>query len=155
MRSRIDMADFVRRAIAPQDMVGIMYPLTPTTDVVMGRNHEALARAIEQFDGRKYDYVARNEFEERYANYPASVVEQIRNDVSLGALKGLIIKLGGLREGRKALILVSEGYTNYLPAQLRSPVASMPGVRAIRCRATSRTATTWGSSGNASSARPR
>ena len=35
--------------------------------------------------------------------------------MSLGALKGLIIKLGGLREGRKALILVSEGYTNYLP----------------------------------------
>jgi VWFA-related protein len=128
MRSRTDMADFVRRAISPQDMVGIMYPLTPITDVVMGRNHESLARAIEQFDGRKFDYVPRNEFEEKYANYPASVVEQIRNDVSLGALKGLIIKLGGLREGRKALILVSEGYTNYLPAQLRSPVASMPGV---------------------------
>lgn len=128
MRARTDLADFVRRAIAPQDMVGIMYPLTPTADVVMGRNHESLARAIEQFDGRKYDYVARNQFEERYANYPASIVEQIRNQVSLSALKGLIIKLGGLREGRKALILVSEGYTNYLPAQLRSPNASMPGV---------------------------
>ena len=71
MRSRIDLADFVRRAIAPQDMVGIMYPLTPTADVVMGRNHEALARALEQFDGRKYDYVPRNQFEEQYANYPA------------------------------------------------------------------------------------
>jgi VWFA-related protein len=127
MRARIDLADFVRRSIAPQDMVGIMYPLTPTTDVVMGRNHEALARGIEQFDGRKYDYVPRNQFEEKYANYPAVVVEQIRNQVSLGAIKGLIIKLGGLREGRKALILVSEGYTNYLPAQLRDPVASMPG----------------------------
>ena len=128
MRARTDLADFVRRSIAPQDMVGIMYPLTPTSDVVMGRNHEALARALEQFDGRKYDYVARNQFEERYANYPAVVVEQIRNQVSLGALKGLIIKLGGLREGRKALILVSEGYTNYLPAQMRDPIASMPGL---------------------------
>ncbi len=128
MRSRTDLADFVRRAIAPQDMVGIMYPLTPTASVVMGRNHDALARALEQFDGRKYDYVARNQFEEQYANYPASVVEQIRNQVSLSAIKALIIKLGGLREGRKALILVSEGYTNYLPAQLRSPNASMPGV---------------------------
>ncbi len=48
--------------------------------------------------------------------------------MSLGAIKGLILKLGGLREGRKALILVSEGYTNYLPAQLRSPNAAMPGV---------------------------
>lgn len=128
MRARTDLADFVRRAVAPQDMVGIMYPLTPTASVVMGRNHEALARALEEFDGRKYDYVARNQFEERYANYPASVVEQIRNQVSLSAIKALIIKLGGLREGRKALILVSEGYTNYLPAQLRSPNASMPGV---------------------------
>jgi VWFA-related protein len=128
MRARVDLADFVRRAISPQDMVGLMYPLTPTSDVVMGRNHEALARALEQFDGRKYDYVPRNQFEERYANYPAGIVEQIRNQVSLSAIKGLIIKLGGLREGRKALILVSEGYTNYLPAQLRSPNASMPGV---------------------------
>ena len=106
----------------------MMYPLTPTASVVMGRNHEALARALEQFDGRKYDYVPRNQFEEQYANYPASIVEQIRNQISLGAIKALIIKLGGLREGRKALILVSEGYTNYLPAQLRSPNVSMPGV---------------------------
>jgi VWFA-related protein len=128
MRTRQELANFVRRTIAAQDMVGIMYPLTPTSDVVMGRNHEALARALEQFDGRKYDYQPRNQFEEQYANYPATVVEQIRNQISLGALKGLIIKLGGLREGRKALILVSEGYTNYLPPQLRDPVASMPGV---------------------------
>ena len=128
MRTRQFMADFVRRTIAPQDMVGIMYPLTPTGSVVMSRNHESMARALEQFDGRKYDYQPRNQFEERYANYPASYVEMVRNQVSLGAIKGLIVKLGGLREGRKALILVSEGYTNYLPAQLRDPIASMPGV---------------------------
>ncbi len=127
MRTRQFMADFVRRTIAPQDMVGIMYPLTPTASVVMSRNHESIARALEQFDGRKYDYQPRNQFEERYANYPASYVEMVRNQVSLGALQGLIVKLGGLREGRKALILVSEGYTNYLPGQLRDPIASMPG----------------------------
>jgi VWFA-related protein len=108
-------------------MVGLMYPLSPIGDVVMGRNHEALARGLEQFDGRKYDYVPRNQFEERYANYPASYVEQVRNQVSMGAIKALIVKLGGLREGRKALILCSEGYTNYLPPQMRDPVASMPG----------------------------
>ena len=47
--------------------------------------------------------------------------------MSLSALKGLIIKLGGLREGRKALILVSEGYTNYLPPQMRSQNAQIKG----------------------------
>jgi VWFA-related protein len=127
MRSRIAMADFVRRQIAPQDMLAIMYPLTSTSDVIMDRNHEAIAHAIEQFDGRKYNYVPRNQFEEQYANYPASIVEQVRNDVSLSALKGLIIKLGGLREGRKALILVSEGYTDYLPPQMRSQNAQLKG----------------------------
>ncbi len=120
MRARIALGNFVRTSIAPQDMVGIMYPLTPTADVVMGRNHESLAKAIEQFDGRKYDYTPRNQFEDQYANYPASIVEQVRNDVSLSALKGLVIKLGGLREGRKALVLMSEGYTDYLPPQMRT-----------------------------------
>ncbi len=127
MRSRIALADFVRRQIAPQDMVGLMYPLMPTGDVIMDRNHESTAHAIEQFDGRKYNYVPMNQFEEQYANYPASIVEQVRNDVSLSALKGLIIKLGGLREGRKALILVSEGYTDYLPPQMRSQNAQLKG----------------------------
>ena len=30
-----------------------MYPLTPLSDVVMSRNFEVIARAIEQFDGRR------------------------------------------------------------------------------------------------------
>ncbi|HEY8534903.1 MAG TPA: VWA domain-containing protein [Vicinamibacterales bacterium] len=127
MRTRQFLADFVRNNLAPQDMVGIMYPLTPIDTVVMSRNHEATARALEQFDGRKYDYQPRNIFEEQYHNYPAVIVEQIRNQVSLGALQSFILKLGGLREGRKALLLVSEGYTHYLPPGLRDPIASMPG----------------------------
>ncbi len=40
--------------------------------------------------------------------------------MSLSAIKGLIIRLGGLREGKKALVLVSEGYSNYIPPQMQS-----------------------------------
>ena len=48
--------------------------------------------------------------------------------MSLSALKGLIIHMGSLKEGRKSLILVSEGYTNMLPPQLRDPDrAACPG----------------------------
>ena len=130
MRARIALANFVRNQVAPQDMVGIMYPLTPTDAVVMDRNHEVQAKAIEQFDGRKNNYSPRNQFEDQYASYPTTVIEQIRNDVSLSAIKGLIIKLGGLREGRKALILVSEGYSNYVPPQMRRANAQMPGTEA-------------------------
>ncbi|MEZ5284388.1 MAG: hypothetical protein R2712_06180 [Vicinamibacterales bacterium] len=38
------------------------------------------------------------------------------------------VKLGALREGRKAIVLVSEGYTAMLPPQMRDPIATMPGL---------------------------
>jgi VWFA-related protein len=127
MFARAPISKFIQTQLSPGDMLGLMYPLTPVGDVKLTRNHDAIAKAVEKFDGRKFDYVPRNEFEERYANYPAEVVERVRNQVSLSALRSLVVHLGSLREGRKAVILVSEGYSNYLPPQLRDPVASMPG----------------------------
>jgi hypothetical protein len=47
--------------------------------------------------------------------------------VSLSALRALTEHLGGLREGRKSIIVVGEGYSNVLPPQLRDQNASQPG----------------------------
>src|SRR5439155_15511795 len=109
------------------DMVGLMYPLEMTSSVRMPRNHEAIMKGLQQIVGRKFEYTPKNDFEAKYANYPAEIVEQVRNQVSLSAIRSLIVHMGALKEGRKALILISEGYTNILPPQLRDPVASMPG----------------------------
>lgn len=122
------LANFITKQLGPMDLVAIMYPLTPVTDVQFTRDHEAVVRAIEHFDGRKYDYRPLNDFEEQYAYYPAAVVERIRNEVVFTAIKGLVTHLGSLREGRKAVILVSEGYSNTLPQQLNDPVAALPGL---------------------------
>ena len=124
---RDPLARFVQQQIAATDLVGVMYPLTPVTDFQLSRNRDALASAFKNFLGRKFDYEPRNAFEERYAYYPAETVERIRNQVTLSALRALVTHLGGLREGRKAVILVSEGFSNTLPAQLNDPVAAMPG----------------------------
>jgi VWFA-related protein len=125
--SRGPISRFVDNQLGPSDMIGVMHPLDPIDGVRMTRNHSVVSRAIQQFRGRKGDYTPRNEFEERYFQASAEQVEQIRNQVSLSALKALIIHMGGLKEGRKALILVSEGYSNILPPSLRSPVAALPG----------------------------
>ena len=125
---RDPLSRFVQRQLGPTDMIGIMYPLETTASVRMTRNHEAVVKGLQQFLGRKYEYTPKNHLEEQYANYPASTVEQIRNQVSLSAIRSLIVHMGSLKEGRKALILVSEGYTNLLPPQLRDPIASMPGL---------------------------
>ena len=126
VRVREALINFISTQLGPLDMVSVMYPLTPLDAVQMTRNHDSIVAAIERFEGRKYEYEPRNLFEQQYANYPTSVVERIRNEVSLSGLTALVTHLGGLREGRKALILVSEGYTNYLPPQLRDRYAGVP-----------------------------
>jgi VWFA-related protein len=128
LSARAPISRWVESQLGPSDMVGVMHPLESIDQVRMTRNHSIISRAIQQFRGRKGNYTPQNDFEQNYANYPAETVEQIRNQVSLSAIKALIVHMGGLKEGRKALVLVSEGYSNILPASLRDPIASMPGL---------------------------
>jgi VWFA-related protein len=128
MSVRKPLIDFVQNQLSPLDMVAVMYPLTPVDDINFSRNRDALISAIDGFEGRKHDYRPRNMFEEQYSNYPAQTVERIRNQVSMSALKAAAVRLSGLREGRKSIIFVSEGFVSLLPAQLSDPVASLPGL---------------------------
>jgi VWFA-related protein len=129
MAVRKPLIEFIQNQLAPADMIAIMYPLTPVTDLRFTRDRESSISAIEKFLGRKFDYTPKNLFEEKYAMYPAQTVERVRNQVTMDALKGAAMKMGSLREGRKSIILVSEGFTSILPAQLSDPNASMPGYR--------------------------
>jgi VWFA-related protein len=119
---------FIQTQIGPTDMVGVMYPLQPTASIRFTRNHGAVATALQRFRGRKYDYTPLNQMEEQYAHYPTETVERIRNQVSLSAIKSLITHMGSLKEGRKSLILISEGYTYMVPPQMRNANAQLPGV---------------------------
>jgi VWFA-related protein len=121
------LIDFVQNQLAPQDMVAIMYPLTPVSALSFTRDHDSLVSAINNFQGRRGMYEPKNEFEERYAYASAQQVENIRNEVTMGALKGAAVKLGAMRDGRKSIIFVSEGFTSTLPPQLQDPVAALPG----------------------------
>jgi VWFA-related protein len=122
------LENFINTQLGPMDLVAIMYPLTPTSALKFSPNRNTLVSTIRRFTGRKYDYTPRNDLEDTYAFYPAEVVERIRNEVTITALESLATHLGSLREGRKAVILVSEGFTSLLPPQLRDPVAAMPGL---------------------------
>lgn len=122
------LIDFITSQLAPQDMLAIMYPLTPVSALTFTRNRDSMVAAINAFEGRKGMYEPRNEFEQRYSYYPVQTVERIRSEVTMGALRGAAVRLGGMREGRKSIILVSEGFTSTVPAQLNDPVAAMPGV---------------------------
>jgi len=116
MAVREELARFVATQLAPMDMVCLMTPLQPLASVFLTRNHDAIQRGLLQFTGRKYDYEPVNDAERRYAyRLSPGTIERIRNDVVFGAMEGLILKLGAMKDGRKALILVTEGFLNGLP----------------------------------------
>ena len=125
------LVKFIETQVGPLDMIAMMYPLDPLRAVSFTRNKNAVIKQILGWQGRKYQYIPpRNIFEEQYANYPTEVVEKIRNQVSLSALRGLMTRLGSMREGRKTVIVVSEGYTDYVPPQMRGNNAQS-GVRGL------------------------
>jgi VWFA-related protein len=120
MAIREKLASFVMQ-LNPRDLVAVVYPLTPVRDLVFSRNHESIASAIMRFEGRKFDYTPRNSYEEKYAMYPAEGVEYIRAQVTLSAVRALAVHMGSLREGRKAVLFVSEGLTYNMAPTITNP----------------------------------
>ena len=125
MSMRKPVIDFIANQLAPSDLATVMYPLTPVDAAVLTRNHQGIINAVEKFEGRKYRYEPVNAIENNYVfKLTPDAIEIIRRQVTLGAIRGLCTKLGSLREGRKSLILLSEGFNATLPPQMRS---NLPG----------------------------
>jgi len=99
---------FVETQVGPYDLVALMYPLTPTAGITFTRDTFALASVIDKFDGRRGDYMPRNDLEANYAMEQPWRIEQIRGEVVMSALKSLSYHLGSLNEGRKSVLVVAE-----------------------------------------------
>jgi VWFA-related protein len=127
LRVRAPLEQFVQTYLGPSDMMGLMYPLESVLNVRMTRNHEAVVKGLDRFLGRKYDYQPTNDLERQYAYLPVETQEQIRVRVALSAIQGLIVHMGTLKEGRKSLIVVSEGWSNRLPGAVQAQNPTLGG----------------------------
>jgi VWFA-related protein len=94
-------------ALGPTDVVALMHPLTSLDDVQFTRSHSDLEAIMREFEGRQGDSVPRSPAEE--AQMMSGDPGRLRAQVSLSALEALVTYLGGLKEGRKTVIYVSEG----------------------------------------------
>jgi VWFA-related protein len=119
---------FIENQLRPTDLLAIMYPLSGIADVTFTRNHESIISGISRFEGRKYNYTPRNQAERELERQRASTVdiERMRNRIVQGALEGLAMKLGSLRDERKTVIFVSEGFIVTLPPEMRRADPNMP-----------------------------
>ena len=122
---RDKLAHFVQE-ISPRDLVAIMYPLTPVMALTFSRDHFEQARLIREFTGRKFDFSPRNGFDDRYKDALYSIQQALRDQLTLGALKGLMVYLGGLRDGRKTVLYVGEGVGERIPRYMTNIGRPMP-----------------------------
>lgn len=110
MRLRRRLIPFVKSQFGPNDLVAIMTPLTPVSALTFSRGHDFIVNALGRFEGRADDLTPRNQVESGYAYRPAADIRAIRRQVSLSALQGLAVRLGSVREGRKSVLYVSQGW---------------------------------------------
>jgi VWFA-related protein len=101
-------------AFGPTDLVAIMDPLTPSSAIEFTRDRRALADQVHRLEGRSRVYLpprsAAEEAQLELVNWNAAAVEHFRNQVTATAIKAAAAHLGTLREGRKTLIVVTEGF---------------------------------------------
>jgi VWFA-related protein len=101
--------------LGPYDLVAVMDPLTPLTHLQFTRDRNRLLEIVQKFEGRRGElFPVRSAAEE--AQQSQRNVWELRGGVTLDALNAVATHLGGLREGRKSILFVSQGP----PVSLRS-----------------------------------
>jgi VWFA-related protein len=147
---RRPLTNLLTRVIGDQDLVALMTPEMSALDIVFTRRTDNLAARLQQLlptTGERGRLNKLDPVEQMYEYcYPKSstdagmstsdiaqaMINRRREKRSLDALRDLIIHLDGLREERKAILVVSEGWVLYTPsrslAEISIPSQSTMGV---------------------------
>ncbi|MGH9346129.1 MAG: VWA domain-containing protein, partial [Vicinamibacterales bacterium] len=123
---RVPLARFLDRVIGQDDLVAVMTPEMATSSLAFGRKTTLISKMMEDdwAWGRRETLANPDPKEDRYescyALWPEIAPEMIdrrREQLSLDALEDLVIHLRGIREERKAVLTVSEGWRIFGPNQ--------------------------------------
>lgn len=141
---RRPLVDMLDRLIGPRDVFGVITPQMRPSDLILGRKTITAADMLERHWvwGARGTITARDatqEFFEDCFGLPASaggwaentlpgeLIARKRERETLAHLDGLVSKLGAIRDEKKALIVVTQGWRQYGPndaaaRQLPAPV---------------------------------
>ncbi|HEX2454370.1 MAG TPA: VWA domain-containing protein [Vicinamibacterales bacterium] len=109
LRGREAVIHFVSTAFGPTDLVALMDPLTPTDAIRFTRDFSSLALDAKKLQGRQNVFIPTRSAVEDAQLARGGDIRRLRAEVSLSALKAAAVYLGSLREGRKAIIYISQG----------------------------------------------
>jgi VWFA-related protein len=108
IRARAALTDFVQHAFGPTDLVALMDQLTPADAIAFTRNRRELAEQVAKLRGRQGVYLPPRSAVEEAQMYRARDIEMLRSQVTASALESTIAHLGSIKEGRKAILFVSQ-----------------------------------------------
>src|SRR5205085_11625278 len=112
------LTKFVDTELRPTDRVAIMKPLDPLNSIQLLSSIDdraSLHSEIDSFAGRKGDYTPASAFERNFMSRASAPADASRAQVVTAALQSLAMRIGAVREGRKTLMLISEGFSPSLP----------------------------------------
>lgn len=107
--SRSSLAAFVRTSLGPRDLVVVVKPLASLVSIRLTSDRESAAQAIEGALARRDDLRPRSSFEQQYFAADPARIEAARSQIALSSLSALTTHLGRFANGRKTLIVLSDG----------------------------------------------
>ena len=122
-RVRDALLRFVDRDLGPGDLVAVVKPLDSIFTIRLTRDLDAVRDALRTVRGRQGDYTPRTAFERDYIAGAPARVDAARAQVTMSALNALVIHLGNMSEGRKSVLLASEGLP---PARAHRAFQALP-----------------------------
>jgi VWFA-related protein len=143
MNSRAALTRFLYQALGPDDLIAVTTPELPVGSVTFARRTESIEAMLDRFWrwSRRGSLTEYDPIEEQYIRcYPIGpgdtggisatareLIRRRRERMTLEALQGLVVHLGGLREERKAVLAVSEGWILY-GRDSQVPMPTMSGL---------------------------
>ena len=143
MNSRAALTRFLYGALGPDDLIAVTTPELPVGAITFARRTESIEAILERYwrwsrRGALSEY---DPIEEQYMRcYPMGLgdtggmsgtarelIRRRRERMTLESLQGLVVHLGGLREERKAVLAVSEGWILY-GRDSQVPMPTMAGL---------------------------
>ncbi|MEW5983785.1 MAG: VWA domain-containing protein [Acidobacteriota bacterium] len=131
MQIRRHLMTLLQRIIAQDDFIAIMTPAMSAADLMFTRRTDQLQDILDRnaFWGERFSIITDDPVEKQYEMcYPPGagergsrswiaqeMIDRRREVRSLDALEDLVVHLEGIREERKAILLISEGYLLYRP----------------------------------------
>lgn len=130
--ARQPVLDFLTRTIGTNDLFGVMTAETPVSQLVFGRRTETLASELEKYwpwgQADRMTVLPRTPQEERLVEcgtargIDALLITLWREDQMMTSLENLALRLGDLRDERKNVLFISEGW---VPQGPRTDLANL------------------------------